>query len=908
MKRKILSALLAVIMMLSIVPGAVLASALAAFAAPDADIYVHWEPDQKTYALDDTANVELRVDLSEDARERLQELTITLNLNENEASSITEGITPSELESEPGQYRAEIHFSDMTSASLSTSFKVAVPKTFTNDMFQFELCSGEIDVAPTIKYSHTDAAAETAQDDEQVAEPTDTEVKESDPAGNLPAVGGAAAPLSAQLLQNNPEDANELTIEIEPLMLTFQDEEPPVEELTYSMALTADPTTLRPENRTLGDFTITTSLAADTIPENMESDTVEFQLSITLPEGVTLPKGVTIGYSGTEEGADQIASQILLSPSGELLAEFTDLPDFAKITAAQYDEESNTLIVTVSHSWMPDAEAEPPAESVSWSFPLTVHGGHLAMTDEFATGDITVTWQINGEPAGDPEPVTISILEETATLPEGTEVTETINLPAINIYWVDNNDESNIRPSATSFPEPELYFSINDGESKKLTYANMAEAGLTEMPDPEVENLGGGQYRLTYENLPHKLSYFAFDSAGEKVEAMAPDTIEWTMGEQPLVDGYAEVSVTEENAEDYPSADGRQGWFYVLETDVKFSLQVRWGDLGAADGLRDLVMNGLSLYVSTPGYANDQHYTLAQLEASDSLMVDTSASPDEYNPTHGVLTVEGGWKYNLDGSEISYTLDLTDNPESNDRLHLTTGALENGDYLRVTYDNSAAPNVGSIDTECYPGGTTYLTLTGTTGYQATKVWLDEEDSVRPTGEFHLWRYRKGESYTTAAPVQDEHGNPYILELSRDDTQEIIFTQQDGAGSTVPAVLDKYDQEGYRYIYVVREYLDSTTGGENPQQADNYEAVFGVVQDDDSVMDTVLPEGTVRDKNNRFVYDGGTISNRLSDQENRLRGKELERLRLPERIPGCAGGVHPPVPAGCPAGRGWLLGE
>ena len=109
----------------------------------------------------------------------------------------------------------------MTSASLSTSFKVAVPKTFTNDMFQFELCSGEIDVAPTIKYSHTDAAAETAQDDEQVAEPTDTEVKESDPAGNLPAVGGAAAPLSAQLLQNNPEDANELTIEIEPLMLTF---------------------------------------------------------------------------------------------------------------------------------------------------------------------------------------------------------------------------------------------------------------------------------------------------------------------------------------------------------------------------------------------------------------------------------------------------------------------------------------------------------------------------------------------------------------------------------------------------------------------------------------------------------------------------------------------------------------
>ena len=126
------------------------------------------------------------------------------------------------------------------------------------------------------------------------------------------------------------------------------------------------------------------------------------------------------------------------------------------------------------------------------------------------------------------------------------------------------------------------------------------------------------------------------------------------MGEQPLVDGYDEVNVTEENEKEYPSADGRRGWFYVLETDVQFTLQVRWGDLGAARGLRDLVMKGLTLYVSTPGYANDQHYTLAKLEESGSLIADTSASPDQENPTHGVLTVEGGWKYNLDGSEISY--------------------------------------------------------------------------------------------------------------------------------------------------------------------------------------------------------------------------------------------------------------
>ena len=89
-------------------------------------------------------------------------------------------------------------------------------------------------------------------------------------------------------------------------------------------------------------------------------------------------------------------------------------------------------------------------------------------------------------------------------------------------------------------------------------------------------------------------------------------------------------------------------------------------------------MNGLSLYVSTRGvHANDQHYTLAATGSIGQLDRRYQCLPgSNSNPTHGVLTVEGGWKYNLDGSEISYTLDLTDNPESNDRLHLTTGALE----------------------------------------------------------------------------------------------------------------------------------------------------------------------------------------------------------------------------------------
>ncbi len=67
-------------------------------------------------------------------------------------------------------------------------------------------------------------------------------------------------------------------------------------------------------------------------------------------------------------------------------------------------------------------------------------------------------------------------------------------------------------------------------------------------------------------------------------------------------------------------------------------------------------------------------------------------------------------------------------------------------------------------------------------------------------------------------------------------------------------LPKYDPEGYRYRYVVREYLSGTN-------ADRYEQVFGAVAPDGSVTDT-LPEYSPRNANDTFLYNGGTLSNRL----------------------------------------------
>ena len=122
------------------------------------------------------------------------------------------------------------------------------------------------------------------------------------------------------------------------------------------------------------------------------------------------------------------------------------------------------------------------------------------------------------------------------------------------------------------------------------------------------------------------------------------------------------------------------------------------------------------------------------------------------------------------------------------------------------------PNVGTEVGKLYDGGSLYLTLTGVKDYQASKVWEDAADpDHRPAGELQLWRYRAGQSYTTAAPVRDDGGSILTVPLNGQEKQDIQFAE-----------LPKYDSEGYEYIYVVREYL---TG----EHAGDYTQVFGAVR-------------------------------------------------------------------------------
>ena len=99
--------------------------------------------------------------------------------------------------------------------------------------------------------------------------------------------------------------------------------------------------------------------------------------------------------------------------------------------------------------------------------------------------------------------------------------------------------------------------------------------------------------------------------------------------------------------------------------------------------------------------------------------------------------------------------------------------------------------------------------------------------------------------------------------SEDDTQSIIFKLTSGGD------LPKYDPEGNRYVYVMKEVLTDT--GEDK---DSYEQIFGKVGSDGEVAadsDQGPPEDVregnwERESNDNFVYNGGTITNRIDEQK------------------------------------------
>ena len=103
-----------------------------------------------------------------------------------------------------------------------------------------------------------------------------------------------------------------------------------------------------------------------------------------------------------------------------------------------------------------------------------------------------------------------------------------------------------------------------------------------------------------------------------------------------------------------------------------------------------------------------------------------------------------------------------------------------------------------------------------------RVWKDDPDKAReerPTATLSLYRFaqRDGQNYTNASPVP-EAPNPIVLDPQTDTqmTRDIVFND-----------LPRFDEDGYEYIYLVKETLSG--GKEYTKEVENtpeYQAVEG----------------------------------------------------------------------------------
>ena len=431
-----------------------------------------------------------------------------------------------------------------------------------------------------------------------------------------------------------------------------------------------------------------------------------------------------------------------------------------------------------------------------------------------------------------------------------------------SIFWCDGY-EREFRPDSY-IPILEFVECDEDdnpiGEWAVPTEEQLAAMDMEELPEVSVNKTANPwTWSVSAGTLPTQVT------TGDIFGDLEVRYYQWRVRPVEAVEHYMLREVTKEDIENQTITTVDQaGWYYMLVDDYQFDITLRWGtrgEEGGQPGITNAILEGLELHAAVSG--RDESSTLLDMYEDDQLILERD--PGE-NPNHGVFTIQNIPKYNIDNTLITYTVEPKKGGDGIIDSGELPGLAEDERYA-ITYDNTGT-SYGGVTDKVHDGGHIYLTLTGETSFSANKVWLDGSDSSnRPDGVFQLWRYRAGQSYTSAAVVRDANGTILETPLSTKENQKIEF-DLDGDGVNDP--LPKYDSEGYRYIYVVREYLEG-------EHAGDYEQVFALVEQNEntgSVTYTdMLPEtetGEIkqekrttddRETDDTYVYNGGTISNR-----------------------------------------------
>ncbi len=433
------------------------------------------------------------------------------------------------------------------------------------------------------------------------------------------------------------------------------------------------------------------------------------------------------------------------------------------------------------------------------------------------------------------------------------------------VYWLDNNASGN-RPNPEDYlAKVGLEFYIGDeaepGDDKWITLDenNMAQLGLTEMPTISgPEDKTESQWNLTAK-LPTTITYKGTDITQQVKWRMVPpaENAEIPAGMGENRGNLSEVYYLDEQQ----NADGSETWYYLYRDEVSFNIDLR--DAVNADQIEAEELEKLLR----------DHFTLSYEAGTEDekplSWEDITVDIEEVGDGQYTLTLVNAVAYSRNGEGVHYYLKPMGSEDQETQISLDRnwpGNGEGGDYYDVECDNTGLDNVGNITDKVANGGTLVLTRQGEIEYHATKVWIDPDgnDARRPTGHFELWRYtysEDGGSFKEATTVTG------VENVSFKDIKngEITFTNSNPTNPQNENLFPKYDKDGNRYVYIMKEVIDKE--GEL-----SYEQVFGKVGEDGNVIkdsDKAPPIGGdrwVRDSQDNFVYNNGTITNRINEKE------------------------------------------
>ena len=645
----------------------------------------------------------------------------------------------------------------------------------------------------------------------------------------------------------------------------------------------------------------TTTLPAVTFPftATVPEGSASYTFQLTLPKGVRLPDG------------DLSASGLSIQAGDSVVAAVKDLAD-AEITDVTGDSQTLSFTLTI------DKEGESTLEQIvdvlsDGQASVTFSNLQVSFNDLFSAGNdtkiqLTVTQK---DPEGGEETGTITNGSASIqlTAPQGEAAYEQGELTPVTqpVTWLDNNDTEGRRPAygAGTF-YPTIKYTITnttdstDTESGTLNQSTLAELGFEGWPTIEKTNTG---FSL---DLPETLT--VSDPYGNTTTY----TIDWTF-QAPEVEGYRlEVGQGEDTTWTYTLTED---FSFTLAMKRGYPE----GSLSEEEVMALLSQFDFQGQTNVTGQTSEP---FALLEEDLAKLTIESAGDDTYTITiPGLAAYDADnaplvyWvteKESTAPDKVTYE----ELAECQDTL-LPEGKGEKGDYYKIAYDNAGVADAGSNTSATYSGGKLTLTLTGVTQYQATKIWLDSGDEdARPDAEFGLWRYT-GTAPGTAAqlrwkdvveggddnfivingkdltPVSEETTQPDAGDDANteptpdtptplDETTEpsesgeetttpeetpdpeitaqskYIIEFRDEKNGGEPLDLPKYDPDGKRYTYGVREYL---TGGTN-----HYEQVFGQVDPETGEVEEgsdILPYEGAR-ANDTLVYNKGILSNRVTN--------------------------------------------